>query len=96
MPVSEQKNNCFQVSQIKGRTDYSTTFLSDFSKLKTSWYHGMAFTKLRLCGTTTKFSSIQGFVKDATRFLTLTQIGTAPSTECKTYPIDDQDFIAKV
>ena len=50
VPISEQKNDCFQVSHIKGRTDSRTTFISDFGKLKKGYYHGMGFHKLRLCG----------------------------------------------
>ena len=53
VPVSEQKNDCFQMSQIMGRTDSRTTFISDFGKLKNGYYHGMGFQKLRLCGTST-------------------------------------------
>jgi len=31
---NNNKNNCFQVSQIKGRTDFTTNFASDLSTLK--------------------------------------------------------------
>ena len=74
-PVALQKNNCFQVSQIKGRTDYATTFTSDFSKLKTGWYHGMYMSKVRVCGTSTSFEGIQATIRDETRFANLKQIG---------------------
>jgi len=94
VPVSKQKTNCFQVSQIKGRTDFQTSFQSDFSKLKKSYYHGMALTKIRLCGTNSKFNGIQGFHKDESRFLTLSMIGEAKT--CKDITIPSEAYINRV
>ena len=51
------KNNCFQVSQIKGNDD-GADFVSDLSKLKASFLDGMKFTRLRMCGTDLDFRGV--------------------------------------
>ena len=57
------KNNCFQVSQIKGNDD-DAYFVSDLSKLKASFLDGMKMTRLRMCGTDLVFTGVQGFVSN--------------------------------
>jgi hypothetical protein len=48
------KNNCFQVSQIKGKFDTTTEFKSDLSNLKMQYREGMEMRRLTLCGTSTE------------------------------------------
>jgi len=68
--------------------------MSDFSKLKTGFYHGMTLYKLKICGTITEFFGIQGYLKNADRSLTLKLIGSAAS--CKTFDISPEDYIKKI
>ena len=69
------KNNCFQVSQIKGNDD-DANFVSDLSKLKASFLDGMKMTRLRMCGTELVFTGVQGFISDGAQTIALTPIGS--------------------
>ena len=69
------KNNCFQVSSIRGINDSSTTFVSDLSKLKFEYVDGMQMKELKLCGSESVVNGIQGLAINEESTVSLTEIG---------------------
>ena len=62
--VSEFRSDCFQKSQIKGRTVATDAYVSDFDTLTEGFIHGMQAHRLKLCGSSTAFYGLQLLLKD--------------------------------
>jgi len=92
---SEVRNNCFQVSQIKGRSDPLTTYKSDLSKLKQYYKDGSRMSKIKLCGTLRDLDGIQGFTtNEAGEELELGYIGQ--NFNCSEWAVPEDSWVAFV
>ena len=77
-----------------GRSDFTTDFVSDLTKLKEQYREDMEMRKLRLCGSFKDLQGVQGWLENGFYQIQLNTIGS--SYECQEWEIPDGSYIAKI